>query len=159
MNNLRKPTMTNPIHFFAFCGGIGLVGVAPGTAGSLFGVLIFWLTINAGLMVQTAMAIIFLALGIWICGKSASDLGTHDHPGIVWDEMAAMFTILLFQPLNALEWLLAFILFRIFDIFKPWPINYIDEKISGGLGIMLDDILAGLATIFCMLLLRLTILV
>ena len=77
----------------------------------------------------------------------------HDHPGIVWDEMATMFTILLFQPMNWQNWLLAFILFRCFDIFKPLPISYIDKNISGGLGIMLDDIVAGVATIICLLVL------
>lgn len=153
MNNIEKPTMSNPIHFFAFCGGIGLIGLAPGTAGTLFGILVWWLTLDAGFLIQSLMAIIFLTAGIWICGKCAKDLNVHDHPGIVWDEMATMFTILLFQPMNWQNWLLAFILFRCFDIFKPWPISYIDKNISGGLGIMLDDIVAGVATIICLLVL------
>ena len=150
MNNIEKPTMSNPIHFFAFCGGIGLIGLAPGTAGTLFGILVWWLTRDAGFLIQSLMAIIFLTAGIWICGKCAKDLNVHDHPGIVWDEMATMFTILLFQPMSWQNWLLAFILFRCFDIFKPWPISYIDKNISGGLGIMLDDIVAGVATIICL---------
>ncbi|MCW9016490.1 MAG: phosphatidylglycerophosphatase A, partial [Kangiellaceae bacterium] len=77
-------------------------------------------------------------------------LKTHDHPGIVWDEFAGMFVTFLFIPITWQNLIAGFILFRLFDILKPWPIKWVDKKVSGGLGIMLDDILAGLAACGCL---------
>lgn len=149
-----KPTMNSPIHFLAFCGGAGLIPLAPGTFGSLVGVLVFWLTLAAADSIQLLIAIGLFFTGIWLCGESSKILKAHDHPGIVWDEMAAMYAVLIFQPISINDWLLAFILFRIFDIWKPWPISFLDKKVSGGLGIMLDDIAAGAATVFTCILWR-----
>ena len=86
---------------------------------------------------------LFLA-GIWICGESARRIGTHDHPGIVWDEIAGMYVVLLVVPPQISLYALAFLLFRLFDIWKPWPIRDLDHRLSGGLGIMLDDLVAAL---------------
>ena len=82
-------------------------------------------------------------MGVWLCGKASSDLGVHDHPGIVWDEFAGMFVTMIAVPVTWISVLAGFLLFRLFDIWKPWPIGLLDKRVSGGLGIMLDDILAG----------------
>jgi phosphatidylglycerophosphatase A len=81
-------------------------------------------------------------LGIWLCGASAKRLGTHDHPGIVFDEIVAMWALLTVLPRQFLWSVAAFLLFRVLDVWKPWPIREADHRIGGGLGIMLDDVLA-----------------
>ena len=139
--------MKNPINILASCFGVGLSPVAPGTMGSLFAMLFFYFTIDLGQEVQVVISVILIMLGFWICGASAIALNDHDHSSIVWDEMSVMYAILLFQNIAIFDWILLFLLFRLFDIWKPWPINYIDEQVTGGLGIMLDDIAAGLATV------------
>jgi phosphatidylglycerophosphatase A len=89
-----------------------------------------------------AAVAIFVLGGIWICGESARRLGCHDHPGIVWDEIAAFAALALVLPAG-LVWLgLGFLLFRLFDIVKPWPIRELDHRMTGGLGIILDDLAA-----------------
>jgi len=83
-------------------------------------------------------------VGIYLCGKTADALGVHDHGGIVWDEIVGYLITMIAVPLDWKWVLVGFILFRIFDIWKPWPIKWVDSKVSGGLGIMLDDVLAGI---------------
>ena len=92
--------------------------------------------------ITIAMAIVIS--GIWICSQASEILDSHDHPSIVWDEMASMFCLLLFVPNEVTSWIIIFILFRLFDIWKPWPISWFDSKITGGPGIMVDDLIAGL---------------
>jgi phosphatidylglycerophosphatase A len=87
---------------------------------------------------------IVIAAGVWICGEAARRLGVHDHPAIVWDEIAGMMVAMLAAPQGWSWTVLAFALFRLFDIVKPWPIREIDHGIRGGAGIMLDDVLAGI---------------
>ena len=82
--------------------------------------------------------------GIWLCGESARRIGVHDHPGIVWDEIAGIYLVLLVAPPAIMAWALGFGFFRLFDVWKPWPIGYLDHKLKGGLGIMLDDFVAAL---------------
>ena len=135
---------THPVHFLAFGFGTGLAPVAPGTVGSLPGVLIAWLALPLGIEWRLAIAVGLVAAGFWICGESARRIGIHDHPGIVWDELAAMYVTLLVVPPQITLWALAFGLFRLFDIWKPWPIRDLDHRLSGGAGIMLDDLVAAL---------------
>ncbi len=142
--NLARTVMTDPVHFLAFGFGTGLAPFAPGTFGSLPGVLLFWLTLNYGLYIQLGVAAAIVLAGVWICGESARRIGVHDHGGIVWDEIAGMYLTLLAAPLSVLGWALAFVLFRIMDIVKPWPIRDLDHRIGGGVGIMLDDLAAAL---------------
>ena len=85
-----------------------------------------------------------VAAGIWLCGESARRIGVHDHPGIVWDEITGMYLTLLVADTQMVSWALAFLLFRLFDIWKPWPIRDLDHRLAGGAGIMLDDIVAAL---------------
>lgn len=135
--------MRQPVHLFAFGFGAGLMPRAPGTFGTLVAVPIVVLVMQFGWMVHLAFAIGAAAIGIWICGESARRLGVHDHPGIVWDEITGYTVTMLAAPPDW-YWLLAgFVLFRFFDILKPWPIREADHSLHGGLGIMLDDVMAG----------------
>ena len=143
-DNLARTVLTDPVHILAFGFGTGLSPVAPGTVGSLVGVLFAWLTLDLGLPLQLAVAAALSLSGIWICGESARRIGVHDHGGIVWDEIAGMYITLLVAPPTITAWILGFVLFRAFDIAKPWPIRDLDHRLGGGLGIMLDDLAAAL---------------
>lgn len=141
---MREPKVWSNIwHFLAFGFGTGLAREAPGTWGTLAGLavmpLLYWLPLPLALL-WIVLASIF---GIWLCGRVAEDLGVHDHGGIVWDEMVGIWLTLILLPNSLMWWVLGFILFRILDIVKPWPISWLDRRLSGGLGIMLDDMLAG----------------
>ena len=142
--NLARKVLTDPVHILAFGFGTGLSPVAPGTVGSLVGVLFAWLTLDFGLPLQLAVAAAISFAGIWICGESARRIGVHDHGGIVWDEIAGMYITLLAAPPTIAGFALGFVLFRVFDIAKPWPIRDLDHRLGGGLGIMLDDLAAAL---------------
>jgi phosphatidylglycerophosphatase A len=145
--NARIPArdvLTDPVNFLAFGFGTGLAPVAPGTFGSIPGLVLFWLTLDLGLYVQLGVAAALAIAGIWICGESARRIGVHDHGGIVWDEIAGMYITLLVAPVSIVGFVLAFVLFRLMDIVKPWPIRDLDHRIHGGLGIMLDDLVAAL---------------
>jgi len=134
----------DPVHFFAFGFGAGLAPVAPGTFGTLVAVPIELALRPLGMGVRVTVVLVVCALGVWLCGESARRLGAHDHPGIVWDEIAGYLLAMLAAP-PGWPWVIAgFLLFRLFDILKPWPIRELDHGIGGGTGIMLDDIVAGL---------------
>jgi phosphatidylglycerophosphatase A len=142
--NLARTVMKDPVHILAFGFGTGLAPFAPGTFGSIPGVLLFWITMDSGLYVQLAVAVSITLAGVWICGESARRIGVHDHGGIVWDEIVGMYVTLLAAPVSVVGWALAFVLFRIMDIVKPWPIRDLDHRLGGGVGIMLDDLAAAL---------------
>ncbi len=130
-------------HFLAFGFGSGLAKKAPGTWGTLVGLafvpLLHLLPLWLALLVIAGASV----FGIWLCGRVATDLGVHDHGGIVWDEIVGIWITLIFLP-NTWLWLaLGFIAFRVLDIAKPWPISLLDRNVGGGLGIMVDDMLAG----------------
>ncbi len=139
-----KPNWQNPVHLLAFGLGSGAAPKAPGTAGTLAAIplylLLQGLTPQHYLLVVLAMFLV----GVWICDKTSKDLGVHDHGGIVWDEWVGFLLTLWLAPAGWLWLLLGFLLFRLFDIFKPWPIGWMDKQVAGGLGIMLDDVMAGL---------------
>lgn len=140
--DLARQVLRDPVHWLAFGLGSGLMPVAPGTWGSLLAVGIFWALPPLSLtVVLPALAAAFL-LGCVICGTSAHRLGVHDHGGIVFDEIVAMLLVLSITPRTPGWTLAAFLLFRFFDVVKPWPIREADHRIPGGLGIMLDDVLA-----------------
>ena len=142
----RKPT-----HLLAFGLGAGLLP-APGTFGTLLGVAIYLWAQTLTLEFYTVLCVILFTAGIWLCGTTARNLGREDHPGIVWDEITGYLVTMMFAPRGWLWLALGFGLFRLFDIWKPWPVNIADRKIKGGFGIMLDDILAAL---YAMLVLQL----
>jgi len=140
----------NPIHFLAFGLGSGAAPKAPGTFGTLAAIIpLLWMQqlelINYGLV--TLAAFLF---GIYLCGKTADDIGVHDHGGIVWDEFVGLWITMFAAPAGGLWIAVGFVLFRIFDIAKPAPIGWLDRKIDGGLGIMLDDVLAGIYALICL---------
>jgi phosphatidylglycerophosphatase A len=143
-DNLTRKVLTDPVNFLAFGFGTGLAPVAPGTFGSLPGVLLAWLTLDMGIYAQMGIATALFLSGIWICGESARRIGVHDHGGIVWDEICGMYITLLLAPATILGFALGFGLFRLFDIVKPSPIRELDHRLGGGLGIMLDDLVAAL---------------
>jgi len=135
--------LRDPVHFFAFGFGAGLSPVAPGTFGTLVAIPIVMLVQQFGLIAHVAFAVFAIFFGIYVCGESARRLDVHDHPGIVWDEIAGYAVTMLAAP-PYWTWLLCgFVLFRILDIWKPWPIREADHSLTGGLGIMLDDVIAG----------------
>ncbi len=144
VDNLPKKVLTDPVNLLAFGFGTGLAPLAPGTVGSLLGVALAWLVIDLGIEIQVAIAVFLSLAGIWICGESARRIGVHDHGGIVWDEICGCYVTLLVAPPEITAWALGFLLFRGFDIVKPWPIRDLDHRLSGGLGIMLDDLVAAL---------------
>ena len=155
MNNTPAPVLLRqPVHLLALGFGVGLAPTAPGTAATLLaGFAGWWLaplpvTVRFGLVAALALA------GIWICGESARRLGERDHAAIVWDELVGFLFVTLVLPRQFAWWAAAFVLFRIFDIAKPWPIGYVDRRVSGGIGIMLDDLLAAGFTAACLLLAR-----
>lgn len=134
----------NPVHFAAFGFGSGASPVAPGTFGTLMAVVLYVLLPQMPPLIYAVFLLFTFAIGVWICDKTSSDIGVHDHGGIVWDEFVGYWISLFLAP-QGWQWLLlAFVLFRLFDIVKPWPIRWLDSNVSGGFGIMIDDVLAGL---------------
>lgn len=133
----------SPVLFLAFGFGSGLAPRAPGTAGTLAAVPLYLALSQFSPVVYLALVSGVCIAGIWICHRAADRLGLHDHPGIVWDEFAGFLVTMIPAPVWWPWTLVGFGLFRLFDIWKPWPISWVDRRCEGGLGIMLDDLLAG----------------
>lgn len=136
--------LSHPRHFLAFGFGAGLAKWAPGTWGTLVAVPIYAALVHLPVAGYLAVVAAMLVAGVWICGATADELGVHDHSGIVWDEIVGYLVTMILAPEGWVWWLVGVVLFRVFDIAKPWPIRLIDERVGGGWGIMLDDVLAGL---------------
>jgi len=151
---LKKVALATPSGLFAFGFGSGLSPFAPGTMGTLvavpFAVALKSLD-TAGFWI--VLVLMFL-LGIEVCNRVSRKLGVHDHGGIVWDEIVGYCLAVAFVPMQWAWLLAAFVLFRFFDIVKPWPIRQLDRKVSGGFGIMIDDIVAALFTVIVLAVLR-----
>ena len=141
--------LLNPVHFLGF--GSGLAPKAPGTFGTLAAVPLFLLLAPLSSPLYLLLLIVMSVAGIYICGKAAEDAGVPDHGAIVWDEFVGFLITMFLIPISWQSILVGFLLFRLFDIFKPWPISYLDKNCHGGLGIMLDDIVAGIAAWACMM--------
>ena len=136
--------------FVAFGFGSGLASKAPGTAGTALAVPLYLLLAPLDLVAYTLFIVAAIIFGIWVCDVASRELDVHDHPGIVWDEFVGFWIAMWALPAQW-PWLVAaFVVFRFFDILKPWPISWCDRRVHGGLGIMLDDIVAGVFT--CLLL-------
>lgn len=138
--------LSNPWHLLATGFGSGLSPIIPGTMGSLAAIP-FWLLMYWLLPVWLCWFIILFGfvVGIVICQRTSDDMQVHDHGSIVWDEFIGMWMTLMVIPLASWQWvLIAFVLFRFFDMLKPWPIGWFDRQVGGGLGIMLDDIIAAI---------------
>ncbi|MCS4534703.1 phosphatidylglycerophosphatase A family protein [Neisseria montereyensis] len=140
---------TRPLCFLGFGFGSGLAPIAPGTFGTLPALPIAFILYLVGVSGWwlAALSMVLFIWGIKICNHTEHELGIQDYGGIVWDEIVAMLLVLAFVPFRWKWWLTAFILFRLFDALKPWPIKWLDARIHGGFGIMLDDAVAALFTI------------
>ncbi|MDB4535683.1 phosphatidylglycerophosphatase A [Oceanospirillaceae bacterium] len=138
-----EPNWFNPIHLLALGFGSGAAPKAPGTCGTLVAVLIYWPLSQLSPEHYLLMLLVTSVMGIYICGQTAKDLGVHDHGSIVWDEFVGFWITMFAAPVGWVWVVVGFVLFRFFDIIKPWPISWIDKNITGGFGIMLDDVIAG----------------
>ena len=139
--------LRSPVHCLAFGLVTGLSPKAPGTVGTLMGLPLWFLLNHLQWPLYLAVCAGLFLFGCWLCGASAQKLGVHDHGGIVFDEMVGLLVAclpLMLWNLSSLCLLAAFALFRLFDIWKPWPIKWVDTHVKGGFGIMVDDLIAGL---------------
>lgn len=157
----KKPDLRDPLQLLAFGFGSGLAPKAPGTFGSLAALALFPLLALLALPAYLAVLALAIVAGVPICAQAARALDVHDDGRIVWDEFAGQWLALLpLVPVTAwgpgeMAWLfVGFGLFRLFDIAKPWPIGYLDKRVHGGVGIMIDDLLAGVFAAVVLVLLR-----
>jgi Phosphatidylglycerophosphatase A and related proteins len=140
----------HPAHLLAFGFGSGLAPKAPGTFGTLAAVPLYLLLNQLSFGYYLVALIAAFALGIWICERTAEALGVHDHGGIVWDEFVGFWLTMFLAP-PGWQWIVVgFLLFRLFDVLKPFPIGWLDRRVQGGLGIMMDDAVAGSFAWLCL---------
>ena len=135
--------LSDPIHFLALGFGSGLAPKAPGTFGTLAAIPLVYVASGLSILPLIIIILLMSIAGVYICGKAAKDAGVHDHGAIVWDEIVGLMITMFMVPLSWQTILMGFLLFRFFDILKPWPISYLDKHCTGGFGIMIDDIVAG----------------
>lgn len=136
--------LRSPILLLAFGFGSGLSPKAPGTVGSLVAIPLWLLLCQLPVALYWMVVLAATLLGVYICGKAAEKLGVHDHSGIVWDEFVGLWIGMAFLSPTLGSIICGFVLFRFFDIVKPWPIGWLDKKMQGGMGIIIDDIVAGI---------------
>lgn len=150
MPKIAAQLLYNPVHCLSLGFGAGLAPIAPGTCGTLVAIPFYLVLAHLSLPYYLLIVVAGFAAGVYLCQSTSDALGVHDHPGIVWDEIIGFWITMIAVPL-AWQWILAgFVLFRFFDIVKPWPVKIADAKIRGGFGIMIDDLLAGLYALGCM---------
>ena len=142
MTRLANKVWQNPAYFIAFGFGSGLSPIAPGTCGTIIAIPIYLLLSFYSWPVYLALTCAAFFLGVVVSDIVSRDLGEHDYKGIVWDEVVGYLLVMFMVPKGGISMALGFILFRLFDIWKPQPIRWVDKRIHGGLGIMLDDVLA-----------------
>ncbi|AIN47526.1 phosphatidylglycerophosphatase A [Candidatus Palibaumannia cicadellinicola] len=143
----KKPIeLSNPLHLLATGFGSGMFYWMPGTVGSLVAILLWFLLLSfLPWPLDLLVVILSIFLGIYVCHHTACDIGVHDHSCIVWDEFIGMWLTLIALPRNDWRWVITgFLLFRFLDIWKPWPISWLDRKVQGGIGIIIDDVVASM---------------
>nr|WP_297812288.1 phosphatidylglycerophosphatase A [uncultured Methylophaga sp.] len=139
-----KTLIRRPDCFIAYGFGSGLAPKAPGTFGTLVALPIYWLIQDWSLLAYLSFVLVAFIAGIWLCQRTVDWLQQDDPSGVVWDEVVGYLVAMMFAP-GGWQWMLAgFVLFRVFDIAKPWPVSVADKKVHGGFGVMLDDVIAGL---------------
>jgi len=141
---LAPTPFRSPVQFLAFGFGSGLSPKAPGTAGTLVAVPLYLLVSGLNLPAYSLFIVVTALLGIWICDVASRQLEVHDHPGIVWDEFVGYWITMWAVPVDWVWIVAGFLVFRVYDIAKPWPVGPLDKKVKGGFGIMIDDVLAGI---------------
>jgi phosphatidylglycerophosphatase A len=149
-NLTPRQVFTHPVHLLAYGFGAGLSPKAPGTLGTLVAIPVCLLLAHFGAYVYYIALLLGLVAGVFICGYTAAAIGVDDPKGVVWDEIVGYLITMLWLPFSWIWMLAGFLLFRLFDIWKPWPIGWVDRHVKGGLGIMLDDVIA--AVFACVLL-------
>lgn len=142
-DDLKGLKLTNPAHLTAVGFGSGLAPFAPGTFGTLAAIPFYYLLSFLTPEIYALLLVVGSIFGFWICNITTKDLGVHDHKAIVWDEFIGYWVTMFMVPFSFKWAIVGFILFRFFDILKPYPINILDKKVPGGFGIMIDDIAAG----------------
>lgn len=146
MPEIFRGVWARPVEFLAFGFGAGLLPLVPGTFGTLMAIPFYLLFKGLSWQIYLAVVVITFVIGVWICDVTEKRIGIADYRGIVWDEMVGYWCAMFLAP-NGWQWiLLGFVLFRLFDIVKPWPINWVNNHVHGGFGIMIDDVLAALPT-------------
>jgi phosphatidylglycerophosphatase A len=159
----RRALLASPAGWRACGFGSGLAPVAQGTFGSLAALLPWLLLRELPLWIYLVVLLAGFAIGVWACGVAGRALGVDDHRSLVWDEFIGQWVALIplllpsLRPSAGLPWwqlVLGFALFRLFDVWKPWPIRWLDRRVKGGMGVMIDDLLAGVfaAVVLCVLL-------
>ena len=151
-DKIPASALKDPVVFIGLGFGSGLMPVAPGTAGTVIAIPLYLLLNQFDLSIYLAVTLFVSIVGVWVCTYTSNKLNVHDHPAIVIDEIAGFFITMAVAPEGWLWLLLGFVLFRFFDAVKPWPISWLDKNIKGGIGIMIDDVVAGLASLLTMLL-------
>ncbi|MDA9557918.1 phosphatidylglycerophosphatase A, partial [Vibrio sp.] len=148
-NPLSLLSLKNIWHLLATGFGSGFSPLIPGTIGTLASVPFYFLLVQLPLWLYITAIIAASVIGINICQIACDDMKVHDHGAIVWDEFVGFWITMLIVPifkLSPYDWnilITGFILFRFFDMVKPWPISWLDQRVHGGFGVMLDDIVAG----------------
>lgn len=157
LDRIKKQVWQNPSYFIAFGLGSGLLPKMPGTWGTLMAIPFYLLLANTSVLSYLFIVLVLFIIGVVVCEKVTRDLQVHDYPGIVIDEMVGLLLTLFMIPKTTVYIIAGFLLFRLFDIWKPWIIKKVDKTVKGGLGIMLDDVLAAVpAWILLKLLIELT---
>ena len=147
MNSISIKQLKDPVVLIAVGFGSGLAPKAPGTAGTLVAIPLFILMQPLPLITYLLITTCLFISGIWICTYAAEKFGVHDHPAIVIDEIVGYLITMIAAPEGWLAVVVGFALFRVLDAVKPWPVSWFDRNVSGGLGIMLDDVVAGIAAL------------
>lgn len=137
---------SDPKHLLAFGFGAGLASKAPGTVGTLVGVVLYLILSMLPVALYVLIVAGLFAAGVWAVGSVAEELGADDPPAIVWDEVVGFLIAMIAAPAGIMWIIAGFALFRAFDITKPWPIASFEGRFKGGVGIMLDDLVAGVYT-------------
>lgn len=139
-NRVDSTLLFNPIHFLSLGFGSGLSPYAPGTAGTLAAIPLYWLMAPLSLEIYLGIVVLLFIVGIYLCQQTTDKLGSHDHSAIVWDEVVGYLLTMTAVPFDWRWAIVGFFLFRLFDVWKPWPVRHLDRRVEGGLGIMLDDV-------------------
>ncbi len=150
MTRVSPQLLRNPLHLLSLGFGSGLMPFAPGTFGTLVAIPFYLLIAQLDVPYYLAFIVFAFGLGVYLCQYTSAALGVHDHSGIVWDEFVGFWITMIAVPVTW-QWIVAgFVLFRVFDIVKPWPVKVVDTRMTGGFGIMFDDVLAGLYALACL---------
>ena len=150
MTRISPKLLLNPLHLLSLGFGSGLMPFAPGTFGTLVAIPFYLLIAQLDLPYYLAFILLAFGLGVYLCQYTSATLGVHDHSGIVWDEFVGFWITMIAVPVTW-QWIVGgFVLFRVFDIVKPWPVKIVDKRMTGGFGIMFDDVLAGLYALCCL---------